>query len=131
MTDTFGYGTIGRTISDLHKRNPSWSSTDIRRKTGMNGPQVWDACKRLKIKLAPVLQAIPIDKNIPMPKPPRGVGKKYNYPWKDMQIGDSFLYPSHVNYGTARGNVEVEKQRLGRKFALRTTPEGLRCWRIA
>lgn len=131
MTDTYAHGEIKQTISVLCKQNPNWTTADLRRATGLELHQVRTAYRALRIKPAPILPMIAIDKNIPMPNPKRGRNKKYNYPWQKMEVGDSFLYPPHVNYGTARGNVERMIEKLGRKFALRTTPEGLRCWRTA
>jgi hypothetical protein len=70
---------------------------------------------------------ITIDHNIPMPdKAP----SKSKYPWLEMGIGDSFLFPASSKrngYTSAR----QASERTGRTFVTRTTRDGLRCWRIA
>ena len=64
-----------------------------------------------------------IDKHIPLPM---------KYPFDGMEVGDSFLVPSHVN----RTTVSVAAKRWGEKhdvkFTIRMTEDRkLRCWRIA
>ena len=54
------------------------------------------------------------------------------YPFDGMEVGDSFLVPSHVN----RTTVSVAAKRWGEKhdvkFTIRMTEDRtLRCWRIA
>ena len=63
-----------------------------------------------------------VESNIPIP------GK---YPFAQMQVGDSFLVPQDVK----RQTVNVAALRYGRtsgkRFTVRMTPEGYRCWRTA
>lgn len=64
-----------------------------------------------------------IDKNVPLPT---------KYPFKDMQVGDSFVVPVKIH----RTTVSVAALRYGRKhgmkFVVRMMPDrSLRCWRIA
>lgn len=66
-----------------------------------------------------------IDKNIPMP--PRG----YELPFDQMEVGDSFLLPSGVSPGYARALIHAAQKKLSKKFSLRRTDNGFRCWRIA
>lgn len=66
-----------------------------------------------------------IDKAIPIP--PVASGNKSKYPWKTMEIGDSFLgvtktMPSLASWAS---------KRTGRKFTVRKCPEGFRVWRVA
>lgn len=69
-----------------------------------------------------------IDKNVPMPKGVRGPGKT-KYPWREMEVGDSFLLPASL---ASRGIVGASNNRYApRRFAIRKTPEGYRIWRIA
>lgn len=54
------------------------------------------------------------------------------YPFKDMQVGDSFVIPADIK----RHTVNVAALRFGRKhgmkFTVRKIPEGgYACWRIA
>ena len=70
-------------------------------------------------------RAIVIDKNIPKP-----IGRmRHNYPFEQMEIGDSFLAPEHD--GKKVGIAMYAHSKLtGKKFTRRTLPEGVRCWRI-
>jgi hypothetical protein len=69
---------------------------------------------------------IKIDHDIPIPEklPP-----KTRYPWLDMGIGDSFLFPKSVKSGAA--SAMKASERYGRTFVLRRTKDGHRCWRLA
>jgi hypothetical protein len=73
-----------------------------------------------------------IQKNIPMPvTKPRGKNGRRTeiYPWRQMQVGDSFLFPERIGRGAyaaakARSNSGAEK------FEVRKTEAGFRCWRV-
>ena len=76
---------------------------------------------------------IKIDKGISMPWARTGCIPKY--PFREMAVGDSFLFPkgyaiSHY-YGMAR---EFTSQTAAtgerRVFKARKTDEGYRCWRV-
>jgi len=73
---------------------------------------------------------IKIEKNVPMP-PRMGPGIKAKYPWKELEVGDSFF----VNGGTKTTTISRlachHAALTGRKFAVRTEGEGARVWRIA
>ena len=62
--------------------------------------------------------------------PPR-VDRIQRFPWRDMEIGDSFDNPGASKETTIRSAAHQAGKRLGRKFVVRQTPEGLRVWRIA
>lgn len=72
---------------------------------------------------------IKIDKNVPIPNIEGITGAKSIYPWRLMEIGDSFFiekppkYAGHMAYDAGR--------RTGRKFANRKAGNGTRIWRIA
>jgi hypothetical protein len=77
-----------------------------------------------------------IDKNIPITFESRN---SKNYPFKDLEIGDSFLIPVlEDNYTTSRSSVVssvkhfMSKDRKNREFLVRTKREekGIRVWRI-
>jgi hypothetical protein len=72
---------------------------------------------------------IKVDKDIPIPPGPLRRGHAI-YPWREMQIGDSFLYPAGTKRKTAQSTAYCMGKKLGLTFGLRETPEGLRCWRI-
>lgn len=70
---------------------------------------------------------IQIEKNVPM----NGhAGRTSKYPWAAMQVGDSFL--AHVKYISSLSSAKTQAEnRHKMKFSCRTTPEGVRVWRIA
>jgi hypothetical protein len=70
---------------------------------------------------------IKIEHDIPIPEklPPRT-----RYPWMDMGIGDSFLFPEAVKKSGAASAMKAS-ERYGRTFVVRRTKDGLRCWRLA
>lgn len=77
---------------------------------------------------------VKIDKGIPLPPRRRGggagrTGRAPIYPWREMEIGDSFFLPDiepHLISSLAAGAA----QRTGRKFATRIEGDGVRVWRI-
>jgi len=70
---------------------------------------------------------IVIEHDIPIPErlPPRT-----RYPWTEMGIGDSFLFPEAVRK-SAPASAMKASERYGRTFVTRRTKDGTRCWRIA
>lgn len=74
---------------------------------------------------------ITIDKNVPMPRPQRRASK---YPWRAMNIGDSF-FAAGVGIGRMAGQATWAARVTGYKFACRTATEndvlGARVWRVA
>lgn len=82
------------------------------------------------LKIA-VSNEVKIDKGIPMIGSSRG-GRPSRYPWLEMEVGDSFLFPSDVSKANAYSAPhKASKVYAPRKFAGRTTPDGMRVWRIA
>lgn len=86
---------------------------------------------------------IQVDKGVPMPphrpmgRPTGGCGK-HRYPWRTMQIGDSFVYPGETYieaYLRAYRATHGRKTYDPHQYEIRTvdTPEGkvVRIWRIA
>lgn len=77
------------------------------------------------------MSAIKIDKDVPLVRPNQTGEGARKYPFNEMEVGHSFLIngrydPKKVRQA-AYGYAKVHRQ----KFAIRKTPEGLRCWRIA
>jgi len=74
---------------------------------------------------------IRIQRGIPIP---RRVGRGRNgnrepkYPWSQMQIGDSFLFPEEI--GRSAHSSAYKASRGGKKFAVWKTDSGYRCWRV-
>ena len=63
-----------------------------------------------------------VEKNVPLPS---------KWPFKDMQVGDSFAVPTDIS----RTTVSIAALRYGRKHGMRftvrtTTDRTLRCWRL-
>ena len=65
-----------------------------------------------------------IDKNIPIP------AAKSKYPFREMEVGDSFLCPkeSGKNIYSAAGQANARIK--GRRFIVRKTDDGYRVWRV-
>lgn len=77
--------------------------------------------------------AITIDKGVPMPGTRYASGRPPIYPFKEMNVGDSFFLPGQNTYKfSAHSN---HARRHGGKFSVRATTEsgvkGVRVWRIA
>lgn len=68
-----------------------------------------------------------IDKGILMP--PEG-GKTFKYPWREMEIGDSFLFDKKVSVKGASVQAFTRGAKYKRKYAVRTVGKRVRCWRI-
>jgi hypothetical protein len=72
---------------------------------------------------------IAVDKKVPMPEHPRReAGAKY--PWRQMKVGDSFLFPADIKIGKAAALATGFGKAIKGKFSCRTTDEGVRCWRV-
>lgn len=75
---------------------------------------------------------IAIDKNIPIPKAYTSPGRPEGhaiYPWKTMEIGDSFIHPSSKE--TARAIASKRGKDLGKRFITRSIEGAVRIWRVA
>jgi hypothetical protein len=65
-----------------------------------------------------------VDKSVPLPE-----GKK-RYPYKEMDIGDSFFVGAGKLQVVCNANYRASK-RLGMQFIARKEVEGVRVWRTA
>lgn len=77
-------------------------------------------------------RAYKVESGIPMPS-----RKAHNakFPFKEMQVGDSFLVPfDGEDEGTVRSriasNCTHQKRRIGRQYATRKVDGGIRVWRV-
>jgi hypothetical protein len=68
-----------------------------------------------------------IEKNVPIPK--NGLHGRNKYPWREMKVGDSFLFAKDITKATAYANAHAAS-RAGLKFLTRRTEKGFRCWRV-
>lgn len=66
-----------------------------------------------------------IEKNVPIPADRR---KKSKYPWKEMEIGDSFFVPGKGTHEFRA--VPGAQKRYGMKFTMRAVEGGVRVWRV-
>lgn len=73
---------------------------------------------------------IEICKGVPLP-PGGGKGRPSLYPFREMEVGDSFVFPSGTPAENARTAAAWAGKRQGRKFCVRKIPEGIACWRVA
>lgn len=75
-----------------------------------------------------------IDKNVPVPAELRG--RKAKYPFKEMEVGDSFFIPKTETARTTLYNASATPRlvKLGFKFTMQTKTEngveGFRVWRV-
>lgn len=70
-----------------------------------------------------------IDKNIPVAQK-KTSGRMRLYPWHEMQVGDSFLFPKGIKPGSCYRCSYTASRTYGKKFVTRKTDEGYRCWRM-
>jgi len=78
------------------------------------------------------MYAIRVQRGVPMPHiKPRGCGGRRTplYPWDDMQVGDSFLFPDRI--GRAAYAAAIQASKNGRTFKALRIEDGFRCWRVA
>ncbi len=74
-----------------------------------------------------------IHSNVPMPGS-RGAAKfakNSKYPWRKLQIGQSFMFPEEMPEHHARSYASSTGKRLGLKFSVRRVDGGLMCWRVS
>lgn len=68
---------------------------------------------------------IKIAHTIELPAKIRAGGRPEKYPWKDMEIGDSFECHSMHS-----GVVGANKKYYPKRFSVRKYKDGYRCWRV-
>lgn len=80
---------------------------------------------------------IEIDRDVPLPAgAPAAGGRPEIYPWRKMEVGDSFLYPMGTDAPKVVSRVAAKRahdagRRSGRKFSCRREAGGVRIWRTA
>ena len=70
---------------------------------------------------------IKIESGIPFPQNGRWQSK---YPWRDLEVGQSFLVPDGV-FRTMQAGASLAGRRLSKTFRARKTDDGIRIWRLA
>jgi hypothetical protein len=71
---------------------------------------------------------IKLEKGIPLP---RKNEKSNKYPWDTMDIGDSFVFPDPSSPNTPyTAASQTNRRHTDKKFVVRKTDEGYRCWRV-
>lgn len=69
---------------------------------------------------------INIDRGVPIP-PPLIMGRQPKYPWRQMQVGDSFFVAKKKARFTS--TISRMKKKSGMQFIARPEGEGTRVWR--
>lgn len=69
-----------------------------------------------------------IEKRVPLPSP-RKHGGESKYPFRDMEVGDSFIVKGSDG-NSIRSTASNAGRRLGRKFTVANEEDGHRIWRI-
>ncbi len=69
-----------------------------------------------------------VDKGMPIS--PCG-GRPPRYPYREMEVGDSFLIPNSDLVPSATQSAHTHARRVGIKVTVRTVADGVRVWRIA
>ena len=72
---------------------------------------------------------IEIDKNIPVPLY-SGRGGPAKYPWRQMDVGDSF-FVANIKANTVSAAARLVGKRMGASFTVRKVDGGVRAWRIS
>ena len=67
--------------------------------------------------------SLDVEKGIPLP------AERKRYPYKDMDVGDSFIVYGGKMQVVCNANYRAFKK-LGFKFIARCEPEGVRVWRV-
>lgn len=70
-------------------------------------------------------QVYEITKAVPIPAPL----KRHNFPYEQLQVGESFWVTGMSMASVANANLRNSK-RLGRKFICRKEGDGVRVWRV-
>jgi hypothetical protein len=68
-----------------------------------------------------------IESNIPIPETAYRASR---YPFEDMEVGQSFLFPDGTTASNAYRYAKTANMKLDRTFIVRNTAQGRRCWRI-
>jgi hypothetical protein len=68
-----------------------------------------------------------IERGIPAPAD----GRKSQYPFDEMEPGDSFFIPGMKSSAEISSSVSYRKNRYQEKYVCRAVEGGLRVWRIA
>ena len=72
-----------------------------------------------------------VDKDVPMPAPGNRPGAVARYPFRSMEIGDSFFVPEgDFPLDTVRRAAVRNSEYLGRTFKAAKMPGGVRVWRF-
>jgi len=69
-----------------------------------------------------------VEKGIPLVGD--GRGRQKNYPFENMNVGDSFAFPKEIRVSVARA-AHYHGKSKGKMFTTRAVDGAYRCWRIA
>lgn len=71
---------------------------------------------------------IMVSRDVPIPPPEGGRGAVPIYPWRDIDVGESFVHPGSRNAATAM--IQYATKQTGRRFTSRKEGSGYRIWRV-
>lgn len=72
------------------------------------------------------MREFPTEKDVPIPQISH---KDVKYPWRVLEIGDSFFI-ENGKMSSIAGSKDWAQKQLRRKFTARTVEGGIRVWRI-
>ena len=76
------------------------------------------------------MSEVKIDKGVPMPE--RSSQSDRLYPWKQMEVGDSFVMQPHKSPNHAGNMMRYQQRKTGRGYRSRTQDDGtIRVWRVS
>ncbi len=70
----------------------------------------------------------PIEKGIPIPPMAYAGNKKKGYPWRELEVGDSFLIQGSNVQNVCR-MIHLQQKTHRPKYCARTVEGGIRVWR--
>ena len=76
---------------------------------------------------------IAVDKSVPMPERKAGKNVGMNYPYEQMDVGDSFLVNTGGKYLLSQMCTKNKRmgEKLGKEYVARQMDDGVRVWRVA
>lgn len=80
-----------------------------------------------------------VEKSVPMPPRPHPGPPPYKYPWRQMKVGDSFVFPARATHrktvNAASGATAHRQRAQGETYSIRSVVEDgvlvVRVWRMA
>jgi hypothetical protein len=85
--------------------------------------------KRTALQITKAWPKFEIEKNVPVP-PPRRVPGQYKYPFRELEVGDSFFVPEAVaDINKVQASAGEARRKTKWRFSVRRVEGGCRAWR--